>query len=79
MRRKQIKDLRQKNAKETRCINGARKSKEQARRTSRMMAKLQAGSLPYTPGVMSWLTNELGKPTHRIDAADIKALVKATA
>lgn len=79
MRRKQIHDLRKKNAAETKCANAPRKSKEQTRRKSRMIAKLEAGSLPYTPGVMSWLTCELGKPTHRIDAADIKSLVKATA
>lgn len=79
MRRKQIRELRQKTAAETKCANAPRKSKEQIRRKSRMLAKLQAGSLPYTPGVMSWLTDELGKPVHRIDAADIKALVTATA
>ena len=78
MRRKQRFDLRQSIATATKRVNGHRKGKEQARRRSRMMAKLEAGSLPYTPGVMSWLSDELGKPAHRISAADIKTLVGAT-
>ena len=79
MRRKQRFDLRQSVAAATKRVNGARKGKEQIRRRSRMMAKLEAGSLPYTPGVMSWLTDELGKPANRITAADIKTLVGSAA
>ena len=79
MRRKQRFDLRQSIAAATKLVNGARKGKEQTRRRSRMIAKLQAGMLPYTPGVMSWLADELGKPASRIDESDVKALVRATA
>lgn len=79
MKRKQIRELRQQTAAQTKRANGPHKDKERSRRRSRMIAKLQAGRLPYTPGVMSWLTDELGKPVHRISAADVKALVGATA
>ena len=41
-------------------VNAIRKHKEMDRRDARMMAAAKAGSLPYTPDVMSWLSRTLG-------------------
>ncbi len=58
--------------------NGILKVKERARRDARMRATVQAGKLPYTPPVMSWLSVQLDKPSTRITQADIdKLLAKA--
>lgn len=59
---------------ETRIRNRKRKFPERARRDARMLARIQAGSLPYTPDVMSWLSRKLDKPASRITEADIRSL-----
>lgn len=70
-------DYRMADAAETRERNKRKKNPERARRDARMMAKLSAGSLPYTPDVMSWLSRKLDKPSSKITDADIKALKTA--
>ena len=67
-------DYRMNDAAETREVNKTRKIPERARRDARMMAKVKAGSLPYTPQVMSWLSRQLDKPSSKITEADIKSL-----
>ena len=67
-------DYRMADAAETRAVNKTRKIPERARRDARMMAKVKAGSLPYTPQVMSWLSRKLDKPSSKITQADIKSL-----
>ena len=63
---------------ESRRVNGLRKMKERARRQSRMVELLQQGKLPYTPAIMSWLSQELDKPSTRIVQADVdKVLAEA--
>ena len=51
------------------------KGKERARRDVRMTAKLRAGSLPFAPVVMSWLSRQLDKKSSRITQEDIKTLL----
>ena len=58
------------------AVNAKRKTGERARRDARMLARVQAGRLPYTPDVMSWLSRKLGKPATKITAADVKTLTK---
>lgn len=67
-------DYRMSDAAETREVNKTRKIPERARRDARMMAKVKAGSLPYTPQVMSWLSRQLDKPASKITATDVKSL-----
>ena len=51
------------------------KTSERARRDVQMLEIIRQGKLPYTAGVMSWLSDKLGKKASRIEAADIKKLV----
>ncbi len=59
---------------ETNARNRIVKDKERARRDARMMAKIKAGSLPYTTVVMNWLSQKLGKKAAKITQEDIQAL-----
>ena len=56
--------------------NRNRKDPERARRDARMVQKLRAGKLPYTPTVMSWLSAKLEKKASRITPDDVKALLR---
>jgi hypothetical protein len=66
--------IRREDAAEAKASNRVYKSKERERRDSRMMAKVNAGSLPYTPVVMSWLSDRLDKPASKITQEDLSAL-----
>jgi hypothetical protein len=61
----------------SRKVNGALKVKERARRDARMLAVVKAKKLPHLPGVMSWLSTTLDKPSRLITQADIDQLVGA--
>ena len=56
--------------------NSARKTAERTRREESMLAILGKGQMPYTPGVMSWLSAHLNKKASRITPTDVKALLK---
>lgn len=60
----------------SRRVNGMRKMKERIRRDQRMLDLVKKGKLPYTPGVMSWLSTKLDKPSSRIEQADVEQLLK---
>jgi hypothetical protein len=62
---------------ESRHRNGIRKTKERARRDSRMLEAVKKGKLPYTPPVLSWLSSQLDKPGRLITQADVDRLVKS--
>lgn len=62
---------------ESRHRNGIRKSKERERREVRMTALIKAGTFPYTPAIMSWISAQLDKPTRQITPQDVATLVKA--
>ncbi len=51
------------------------KGKERARRDARMTAKLRAGSLPFAPVVMSWLSRQLDKKSSKITQEDVQTLL----
>ena len=59
----------------TRRVNSMIKTNERARRKVDLLKIVAAGELPYTPGVMSWLSVELDKKSSRITADDVKALL----
>ena len=61
---------------ESRQVNGMLKTKERARRDARMLDVVRKGKLPYLPGVMSWLSTKLNKPSKQITEAEVKKLVK---
>ncbi len=61
--------------KTTREKNSVQKTMEQDRREQRMITALKAGTLPYAPAVMSWLSAKLDKKATRITQDDIKTLV----
>jgi hypothetical protein len=61
---------------ESRRINGPRKTDERARRDVRILGFIKKqGSLPYTPVVMSWLSEQLDKPARLITQQDVQTLV----
>ena len=68
---------RQVDMKTSRRKNGVVKTKERARRDSRMLGLLKQGKLPYIPAVMSWMSAQLDKPSGRITQADVDALLNA--
>lgn len=65
----------QQDARETKAVNRAQKDAERGRRDARMIQKVKTGSLPYTPVVMSWLSDRLSKKASRITDSDVKSLL----
>jgi hypothetical protein len=61
----------------SRRTNGMRKMKEHVRRDKRMIDLVKKGTLPYTPAIMSWLSDKLDKPSSRIVQTDVDGLLKA--
>lgn len=72
--RSEIRRRDQSDAVETKIRNRRRKTKEVARRDARMADMIKAGSLPYTPVVMSWLSRQLGKASTGITEEDVRSL-----
>jgi hypothetical protein len=62
---------------ESRHCNGILKAKERARRELRMKELIKTGKLPYTPVVMSWLSEQLGKRSRLITQAEVDQLLSA--
>lgn len=60
---------------ESRKVNGMRKTKERDRRSTRLAGLVKAGQHPYTPVVLSWLSQTLGKPGSQITQADVDKLM----
>jgi hypothetical protein len=71
-------DQRQADQRTSRKVNGLRKMKERARRRLRMVELLRKGNLPYVPGIMSWLSQQLGKPSRRIVQADVDQILQGS-
>ena len=69
-------DKRLARAKTTRQKNSMKKTLEQGRRSEQMIEIVKAGNPPYTAGVMSWLSSQLGKKASQITSEDIAAIVK---
>jgi len=61
--------------KNSRYRNGLLKTKERARRDSRMLEAVKKGQLPYAPVVMSWLSTKLGKRSSLITQTDVQTLM----
>ena len=59
----------------SRQVNGIRKVAERERRRIRMIALIKQGKLPYTPPVMSWLSEQLDKPSRLITQAEVDGLI----
>ena len=62
---------------QSRHDNNILKTKERARRDTRMWEIVKKGKLPYTPPVLSWLSAQLDKPGRLITEADVQALLKS--
>ena len=60
---------------ESRERNGTVTVKERARRDLRMREIIQKGKLPFTPPVMSWLSQKLDKPARQITREDVNRLL----
>jgi len=68
-------DGRTMNAEATRKINSLKKYRERCRREEFMLGFIKSGKMPYTPGIMSWITAKLGKKASQVTKSDIKALL----
>ena len=75
MKRSQRRRIDDANAAIAKAENRIIKSAERQRRDARMIAKLKAGSLPYTPVVMNWLVRQLDKKAGRITQQDVQAIL----
>jgi hypothetical protein len=64
------------NGKISRIENGHLKRKERANRDKKMVELIQKGKFPYIPSVMSWISEQLGKPSTQVTEAEAKALAK---
>jgi hypothetical protein len=62
---------------DSRQVNGPRKVAERERRGLRMIGLIKQGKLPYTPPVMSWLSEQLDKPSRLITQAEVDNLISA--
>jgi len=69
-------EQRQFDMRESRQRNGILKQKERVRRHSRMRELIQKqGQLPYSPPVMSYLSQELQKPSRLITQDEVNAFL----
>ena len=59
----------------TRQVNSMVKAAAASRREQQMLTILRQGKLPYTAGVMSWLSLQLGKKAASITTEDLKPLL----
>lgn len=59
--------------------NGLRKVDERQRRETRMLGLIKQSKLPYTPVVMSWLSDQLDKPSRLITQQEVDKLVSSAA
>ncbi len=55
--------------------NGMKKDKERQRRDLRMREIIRKSTFPYTPSVMSWLSEKLDRPSSRIKPEDVEKLL----
>ena len=74
--RRTRKDLILADQRQSRKDNGMRKSKERSRRSIRLINMVKGAKPPYTPTVLSWLSEAIGKPGKQITEADVDKLVK---
>ncbi len=74
-RRRDRLDKRLANQISTRRVNSLKKEGERNRRDEQMVGILKAGQLPYTPGVMSYLSTRLDKKASQITADDVQSLL----
>ncbi len=73
--RSALRRRRRTDASDTKARNSINKDAERVRRDARMVAKLQSGSLPYTPPVMSWISRKLKMKAVHITPEDVKTLI----
>jgi hypothetical protein len=69
-------EQRREDMKESRLRNGILKTKERARRDTRMTEALKAGKMPYGRVVLSWLSTKLDKPARLITQADVDSFLQ---
>lgn len=68
-------DGRMENQKITRNENSLKKDREAVRRREDIVKLINAGTFPYTPTVMSWLSMEMGKKSSQLTEAEVKAFL----
>lgn len=59
----------------TRNENSLKKDRAAVRRKDDIVKLINAGTFPYTPAVMSWLSLEMGKKSNQLTEAEIKAFI----
>ena len=70
-------DLKKSIMRASRIVNGHLKRKERLRREARLKDLVVKGPYPYTPTVMSWLSEKLGKPSSEITEQEARTAVGA--
>ncbi|MEY4614400.1 hypothetical protein EBX93_06770 [bacterium] len=75
--RKLRKTLQKQDQRTSRIENGEKKNKERDRKHLRLKAAIGKNKLPYTPTIMSWLSQAIDKPSTQIVQADVDAFLKS--
>lgn len=70
-------DLRIVEMQESRLENGHKKRKERARKETRLKELVKKGKLPFTPTILSMLSQKLNKPGTKITQADVDTYLKS--
>jgi len=73
--RKRRKEMRQRDMRESRIVNGHKKRSERTRRDATMKELIQKGTFPYTPAILSWISAKLNKPGRLVTPDEAKKLV----
>ena len=73
--RKRRRTMRRADMRASRIENGHRKRGERTRRDVTMTNLVKSGQLPFTPRVLSWLSEKLDKPGRLITPEDVKTVV----
>jgi hypothetical protein len=73
--RKRRRDQRRSDMQQSRIENGHKKRGERTRRDATMKELIAKGKFPYTPTVLSWLSQKLNKPGRLITPEDVQKAV----
>ena len=64
-------EQRQQDMARSRIVNGHKKKAERVRRDARMVELIKKSKLPYTPSVLSWISQQLDKPSTRLTQEEV--------
>jgi hypothetical protein len=61
----------------SRAENSTRKRKGRANRDKAMLEIIKKGQYPFTPAIMSWVSEKLNKPSSKVSETEVWRLVSS--